>query len=265
MSSPKIPRKRIDALIAEQGDRQRRVFRVMAGNRAVWVKYGEKNYRNWGQRLLGQIASLPLRRMSLARQRVYTEVTRLRALRRAGFNVPEVVAIGPDYVALDDMGETLDSILRADTASERVRGLVSQAATLLAQLHTVGQWHGAARVRNFVVLDGAMGMIDFEDPVSGLPHLYNRVMDLFMLTLSLTRRAPEGKLTLLALEAYGRLRSPWDFRIAGLLLLPVYLLLRPMLPWLGEDGWQITMCLGTLYADALTGWFGWLIGRPLGD
>ncbi|MFK8252233.1 lipopolysaccharide kinase InaA family protein [Ancylobacter terrae] len=248
MTKPRT-RDQIDSLIEAAAVGDKRVFRIDLDGAPVWVKRGTKDFRNVLQRLLGWGASLPLRHMTPARQRVYSEVRRLRALRRAGFNVPDILCVGSDYLALSDMGVTLDAVLRKDTASDEARRLVRQAAEMVAELHLAGQWHGAARVRNFTVRNRAMGMIDFEDPVAGLPHIYNRLMDLFMLTLSLARREPTGRLAREALTVYGAKRSLAEFRTVAFLMLPTYLVLRPFHTFLGQDGKQIVACLKAVYVD----------------
>lgn len=74
-----------------------------------------------------------------------------------------VVATGPDFILLPDIGPSLDSILSdgSFSAEDRIAAF-SAAGTALGQLHTAGLAHGRPALRDMCWKDGKARMIDLE-------------------------------------------------------------------------------------------------------
>jgi|GEM_PF-873732 len=98
------------------------------------------------------------------------EANRLRELAAAGIRVPRVVLETPDALVMPYCGESVDTLLRRQLDE----ALLHRVVAALRQLHQVGQWHGAAQLRNMTVLfpdeaapgdnpHGLLYRIDFEE------------------------------------------------------------------------------------------------------
>ena len=87
----------------------------------------------------------------------------LRLLHAKGVSVPEVIAEGPDYLLLPDLGPTLASLLRDSThpAADRTKAFVAAGAAL-AGLHRAGFSHGRPALRDFCWQAGQLRLIDLE-------------------------------------------------------------------------------------------------------
>lgn len=154
------------------------------------------------------------------------EVQRLRALREAGWPVPDVLAASRDVFVTARLGRTLQVLLREEPDADARLVWLLDAARELAAFHRAGQWHGAAQTRNIVRMpNGRFGRIDFEtalDTRFPLPHLQAFDATLFFTSLARTRdidvmpavarayllEAPEAALLVL------RRGHPWLRRLA---------------------------------------------------
>ena len=101
-------------------------------------------------------------------QAQHTEVARLRALRRAGARVPEVLHVGSDHFVMQWLGRAhLGDVLQA--GHPRAAALWREAGDALLRLHQAGQYLSQGFARNMIVTDDAgaaprlAGLIDFED------------------------------------------------------------------------------------------------------
>ncbi|HPP98409.1 MAG TPA: hypothetical protein PK853_10190 [Ottowia sp.] len=97
-----------------------------------------------------------------------TEVARLRALRRAGAPVPEVLHVGADHFVMQWLGRAhLGDVLQA--GHPRAAALWREAGDALLRLHQADQYLSQGFARNMIVTDDAdaaprlAGLIDFED------------------------------------------------------------------------------------------------------
>ena len=87
----------------------------------------------------------------------------LRLLHAKGVPVPEVIAEGPDYLLLPDLGPNLSALLRDEThpAPDRIAAFAAAGAAL-AGLHRAGFSHGRPALRDFCWQAGQLRMIDLE-------------------------------------------------------------------------------------------------------
>lgn len=97
-----------------------------------------------------------------------TEVARLRALRRAGARVPEVLHVGSDHFVMQWLGRAhLGDVLQSGHPG--AAALWREAGDELVRLHRAGQYLSQGFARNMIVTDEAgdtprlAGLIDFED------------------------------------------------------------------------------------------------------
>lgn len=93
------------------------------------------------------------------------EVRIIERLRKRGVRVPRVLARGEDWIALEDIGQTLENRLREVESREEARRLCLIASWGLLRLHRQHGWHGNPQARNVTVADEAVGFIDFEEDV----------------------------------------------------------------------------------------------------
>ncbi len=101
-------------------------------------------------------------------QAQHTEVARLRALRRAGARVPEVLHVGSDHFVMQWLGRAhLGDVLQSGHPG--AAALWREAGDELVRLHRAGQYLSKGFARNMIVTDEAgdtprlAGLIDFED------------------------------------------------------------------------------------------------------
>ncbi|HNR83231.1 hypothetical protein [Ottowia sp.] len=101
-------------------------------------------------------------------QAQHTEVARLRALRRAGARVPEVLHVGSDHFVMQWLGRAhLGDVLQSGHPG--AAALWREAGDELVRLHRAGQYLSQGFARNMIVTDEAgdtprlAGLIDFED------------------------------------------------------------------------------------------------------
>ena len=131
-----------DTLIASPHYAGKRIFPVTLDDASYWVKRAHGNGSH----------STELR----------DEVRAMAAVARRGVRVPTVVHQTDRVMVMTDLGQTLQRHLEQADAQERMRCAL-QVADLLRQLHRNAGWHGNAALRNLMVGDGGIGMIDFEN------------------------------------------------------------------------------------------------------
>lgn len=245
-----IPRQRMDALLPPQDGR---IATLMLGGGRVWVKYGGKDYRNGFQRIIDRIGGFR-HTLPPGRLRLYREVTHIRLLSRMGLCVPRVVAVGRDYIALSDIGETIETLLRPLPDAASRAPYLQAAASSLGILHRKGGWHGNAKLRNFTWDGRQAGMIDFEESGSIWPLFYKQAKDVFMLIGSMHKFDPDGALITLMLDSYRQQRCLMPLYVSACALLPLYLLLWPLRKVLGRDVRETVRTLGEIYSYMLGKW-----------
>lgn len=158
-------------------------------------------------------AELPFQPV-LRNQSLPVEAQRLMVLHAAGWRVPGVLVTDGDVFVMEDAGQPLESLLRAESDAEVRLAWLHEAAADLAAFHAAGHWHGGAQLRNLVrTADGALARIDFEtalDTHFPLPLLQAFDAALFFASLA---RTPDA--AALSTVAYTYLQAtPADARAA---------------------------------------------------
>ncbi len=241
----------VSSHIASGAASDARIFSLMFEGAKIWVKRGEKDCSTNLQRFVYRLSKRLARRMPPARRALYIEVTTLRALRRDGLCVPQVLGIHEGFIVLSDTGMNVAQLMRSTSDADMRKKLVSDTAFLLAQIHKATHWHGNAKLRNFTYNGEAMSAIDFENSYSLWPLGYRRVKDIFMLCGSTTAFDKSGALIHTALGAYKSHLSVCGLYAFALMLSPLYLLLYPLAPHLGRDIREAWLTLGAIYRSIL--------------
>lgn len=184
---------------ALRGSRSR-VVRLEFDGRVVWVKRAVATKVKRTHRL--QDATARLLRIDLMRftcdvsgqATLEREAAIIRALAAKGVRVPEVLAIGPGWLAIGDLGESLRRQMDRAASPGELRAIASAAAGAVKRLHASGAWHGNPLVRNMAGELDRIGFLDFEeDPAlhMGEDSLLARDLLLFLFSLApFEARAP---------------------------------------------------------------------------
>lgn len=139
------------AVLEALAEPPQRVRALMVGGRRLWLKRVERP--GW------------LRRLQKGDPGRAFEADRgaLRLLRRAGLPVVPILADGPDFVVMPDVGQPLAALIRDPAATPGARIAAFRAAgAALAALHGQGYSHGRPSIRD-VCWDGqAATFIDLE-------------------------------------------------------------------------------------------------------
>ena len=150
---------------------QAHISKIDWQGKSVWIK-GVEPYKKtpWHcyKKKLGQwFAPKPLFTPTVAcgNQMIALEKERLALFEHHGVRVPMLIGSAEDWLALEDLGESLELRLSQVTPEKRM-ALLFQALDTLIDLHHKGLAHGRAMVKDMVVLqDGNIGFIDLaEDP-----------------------------------------------------------------------------------------------------
>lgn len=118
------------------------------------------------------------------------EALRIETFRAAGFAVPKVLAVDARGLVLGDMGIVIDTEIKTDKeqSAEKLRKTISYCARLVARLHRAGLTHGRCKLNDIVRLaDGSLGLIDFEEDISGLPQTIAQAREFFTFCASSAR------------------------------------------------------------------------------
>lgn len=90
------------------------------------------------------------------------EVSRLRTLAALGFPVPAVLHVDDEFFVMSSLGE--DNLAHIILSQPEIAYEAWQrGGALLMDIHKQGQYLSQAFARNFVLHDGKLGLIDFED------------------------------------------------------------------------------------------------------
>ncbi|MFZ5584212.1 MAG: hypothetical protein ACOZCK_16325 [Pseudomonadota bacterium] len=197
MSAPNLPAgapelvAAIEAALAARPEE--RILRLSHEGQSLVVKRASDQTRapwvTWiAARIAGSLSPQPLPRQSLALSDqgglIRIEARRLRSLCAAGVRVPQILAEGQDWLALEAVGMTLERALRR---CSRVDGdaLLERTAIDLAAFHRAGHWHGGSQVKNLMLWQGEIYRIDFEEDIGEhLPLAVAQTLDLVLLVNS---------------------------------------------------------------------------------
>lgn len=155
---------------------------------------------------LGSSVPLEALRLASGEERLAREAARLSALAAAGEAVPQVLALAPDCLVLDHVGDTLEQSLFPLTRAE-IRSCLITATDDLARFHEAGHWHGGSQVKNMTLKNGRLFRIDFEEDLGKhLPLPVTQAYDLVLLVNSSTLLCDldEQASTALAAEMFKR-------------------------------------------------------------
>ena len=94
---------------------------------------------------------------------IHFEAQRLRDLKQVGLSVPAVYLETPRYMVMEHCGASMEYLLKHDLNEESSFYAVTDN---LITLHSTGQWHGGAQMRNLTMKDGTIYRIDFEENTS---------------------------------------------------------------------------------------------------
>ena len=172
---------------------EERILRLQHQGQAIVVKRASDQTRpawvTWlAARIAASLSPQPLPRHSLALSDqgglIRVESRRLRSLHAAGVKVPRVLAEGPDWLALEAVGNTLEEAARSHDRPTW-DALLRRAAADLAAFHRAGHWHGGAQVKNLMLWQGDLYRIDFEEDIGEhLPLAVTQTLDLVLLVNS---------------------------------------------------------------------------------
>lgn len=175
------------------------------------------------------------------------EARAMAAVGRRGVLVPDVVHVMDDGFVMSDLGETVQRYLESAGPEQRMR-CVQQVADTLGDLHRQSGWHGNAALRNLMVSDGRIGMIDFEVAAhSWLSLNWRHTFDVWQVLHSLAQFEDRLPLMHAFLERYRpapRVRS--HLRLMAWGLSPLFVLLSPFRSHLKRDFRQGVYCLEML-------------------
>lgn len=167
-----------------------RVFSLEQDGRRLWVKrQGLPRLRSsvLMQRALALVFGLAMLKPAHS-GRLADEAAALRHLRQGGWPVPELIGETPDWLVLGDGGASVETLLNAEGDVARRRALIEACADLLDRLHTGGEWHGGAQIRNFSWQNGAPGILDLEDHnLPGMNLAQRQARDRLLFLYSLNR------------------------------------------------------------------------------
>jgi tRNA A-37 threonylcarbamoyl transferase component Bud32 len=173
-----------------------RVQSFAAGDGKIWVKQAVAQKATWWHGLQNAMAKIiPLRILRRTAgqggaQNLAAEAERLQKISKAGFHVPVVHAVTPDYIVLSDAGTELKATLDRMSGLDERWPLLVLAARTLGDLHMAGYVHGRPHLKDFVydVHGPRIGFLDFEeDPLDVMPSAQARARDIWLFLGSAAR------------------------------------------------------------------------------
>jgi len=173
-----------------------RVARIDWNGEKLWVKRAVPDKRKlWHrcQSVLARALPLPILRPTTSpggSAALVREAERIIRFQEAGFSAPTVIAVTPGWLLLSDLGQQLDHRLNHDggVTDSVLAAEVTEAAEAIATMHKAGLAHGRASLRDIVrTPQGALGFIDFEEEVEGLPLTVAQARDLWLFACSVAR------------------------------------------------------------------------------
>lgn len=217
-----------------------RVFPVVddSGHK-LWIKLAVKpKYKFWHriQALAAMLSGYDILKPTVCQggiDALKAESKRLQALAAKGFLVPQALAFGPDWMALNDVGNSLPSL------NDSMEKNLCLAAALLADLHKKQGWHGNAVARNFVVTaERNLGLIDLEEdlaPIMPLAARQARDIVLFLSSAVALRQGNMEQITWAYLANNPPLAVGYEISLFLRLFSPLASMLRRWNDHLGRD------------------------------
>jgi len=142
------------------------------------------------------------------------EISRINTLANMGVPVPYVLKRTENWIALTDLGETFDNLIKKSKTEDEKINLIQKATLGLAQLHTRGQYHGRGVLRDIILTpEGKVGFIDFEENPPG-PLIFKQARDLLMHLYSVAEYSDDLKFMQTAMQTYQTHGETVPFKIA---------------------------------------------------
>jgi len=160
-------------------------------NQLCWLKKAKPAHPaylyallNFCARVLGAplLRAVPKKGGSFAIQQ---EVTRLKALKNQGVNVPSIIKSHSDYLVMSHLGDNFQQALESSRGKVRL-GLFKKALDALKSIHDSNAYLSQAFCRNMVIdAHDKLGFIDFEDdPLDSLTLDQAKARDIVLFLLS---------------------------------------------------------------------------------
>ena len=237
--------------LALDARRGRRAVRLELDGQVVWAKRPRRSpgYTLYAlQRVTAAVLQIsPLRppRVSRGAAGLHAEARRLDVLRQRGWPVPRVLGVTDRWLALEDNGASLGTVVRKAPPDERL-DTIRRTLTFLQSLHMQGGWHGAAQIRNFTQFGSRIGLIDFEDDLEPvMPLVMRQARDLLLFLMSAARFAEDDHRIVQAMLAdalhTARPDVAAEVNAVGAKLVSALRLLGPLSQWTGPDGRSVAL------------------------
>lgn len=150
--------------------------------RATQIKRGRAQAALLGwycKRLTGTRLSNAALRPVGGSQQLEHEARRILKLQQAGERVPDVIALGGDWLALSHVGPNFEHVLAGQEAAASLQTL-HRLARDLGRFHAAGHWHGGAQLRNLTESDGEIYRIDFEEDFRAMSLSLRQALDVLL-------------------------------------------------------------------------------------
>jgi len=119
------------------------------------------------------------------------EARRLQRLKLRGWPVPDVVDVTDRWLAITDLGVSLQGIVCALSPSERSK-VLRDGLKFMQDLHREGGWHGGARLGNVTLGASSYGFIDLEDDIEpSMPLALRQTRDVLLFIIGSARYAAD--------------------------------------------------------------------------
>lgn len=172
----------------------------------LWIKRRPFSKKKLAHRLQGVIASLfclPIFYPTVSTggaQSLFDEAERLNLFATRHMPVPRVMAVTPDFLITNDVGQQLHRYLQQLTQSEAVHLVLLSAVGLLNQLHREGLCHGRPSFGDMTIQDNVISLIDLEEnPLEVMTLAEAQARDVWLFFLNAARYCPKDGVQLVAL------------------------------------------------------------------
>lgn len=177
----------------------RRLSRISADGRSMWIKRFDTEKPSHARRLHGSLSPLlpaaflrasPILDSAGLTQR---EIRKSAAFQAAGFPTPAILWRGREVLVMSEVariGEPLLRCLRDDNPARHEELLIGMTETL-GQVHAAGLCHGRPHPRDmFLCPDGRWGFFDFEEePEAVMPLASAQARDLWLMFMQVSSNA----------------------------------------------------------------------------
>lgn len=150
-----------------------KVHKIIFEGRTLWLKKAEKKQRTLLLNITAKISGwmkapllTPAKKYG-PEDSINYEVEHLNTLSDLGFNVPEVIAKGDDWLLISDMGRNASGYFKnKERTSAEIETAYASILAEMSKLHSKGGFLSQAFVRNVTFINediNKVGFIDFED------------------------------------------------------------------------------------------------------